>query len=157
MKKILKSLLVFLFIFIICGCSNKKSERIVKCTLEQNNVAYEYKLSSEYNIYTDGNIVNKVETTEIATSSKQEILDSLENYNNTLYTNMNNAYGGYEFKITNENGTLTAVTKIDYTKLDNEKLAKDQPTMKNYMNSDYRLTLDGIKALYKSLGATCEE
>ena len=84
MKKILKSLLVFLFIFIICGCSNKKSERIVKCTLEQNNVAYEYKLSSEYNIYTDGNIVNKVETTEIATSNKQEILDSLENYNNTL-------------------------------------------------------------------------
>ena len=70
---------------------------------------------------------------------------------------MNNEYGGYDFKITNENGTLTAITKIDYTKLDMEKLAKDQSSMKNYMNDKNEITLEGIKALYKAMGATCEK
>ena len=38
-----------------------------------------------------------------------------------------------------------------------EKLAKDQSSMKNYMNDKNEITLEGIKALYKAMGATCEE
>ncbi len=157
MKSILKGLAVFLFVIILSGCGTKTEERVVTCTLEQNNVAYGYELRAEYNIYTDGTIVNRVETTEVATSDNQEILDYLENYNNTLYTNMNDAYGGYEFSSTNENNTLTAVTKIDYKKLDREKLVEDQPSMKNYMNDDNMLTLDGIKSMYEQMGATCAD
>lgn len=156
MRRILKIFAVFICVLVLAGCGNEE-QRVVKCTLTQNNVAQGYKVSSEYKIYTDGKIVNKVETTEIATSDNSEILDYLENYENTLYTNMNNEYGGYDFKITNENGTLTAITKIDYTKLDMKKLAKDQSSMKNYMNDKNEITLEGIKALYKSMGATCEK
>ena len=156
MKNILKFLVIFSLVIILAGCTSKTEEKVVKCTLNQNNAAYGYELSSEYNIYTDGKIVNKVETTEVVTSDNQEILDYLENYNNKLYTNMNDAYGGYEFSSTNENNMLTAVTKIDYKKLDSKKLAEDQPSMKNYMNDDYVLTLDGIKLIYEQMGATCE-
>lgn len=157
MKNILKFLTVFVFSIILVGCTFKDEERVVKCTLTQNNAAQNYKLESEYNIYTDGKVVNKVETIETATSDNAQILSYLENYEKTLYTNMNNSYGGYDFNINNENGVVKAITKIDYTKLDREKLAKDQPSLKNYMNDDNMLTLKGIKSMYEAMGATCEK
>lgn len=157
MKRILKVLVIFIFVVILSGCDSKSEEKVVKCMLDQNNEVYGYKLHSEYNIYTDGNVVNQVESEEVATSDNDEILDYLANYTNTLYTNMNNAYGGYEFKVTKEDGKLVSKAKIDYANLDKEKLAKDQPTMKNYMNDDYMLTLEGIKQIYEQMGATCED
>ena len=130
---------------------------MLDATLKLNDAAQNYEIESVYSIYTDGSVVNKVETTEIVTSDDDYVLDYFENYTNTMYTNMNNAYGGYDFNITKEDGKLISDTKVDYLKLDREKLAKDQPTMKSYMNDDYMLTLEGIKSMYEQMGATCEE
>ena len=157
MKNILEFLAVFSFVIILAGCTSKTEEKVVKCTLNQNNAAQNYEIESVYSIYTDGSVVNKVETTEIVTSDDDYVLDYFENYTNTLYTNMNNAYGGYDFNITKEDGKLISDTKVDYLKLDREKLAKDQPTMKSYMNDDYMITFEGIKSMYEQMGATCEE
>lgn len=157
MKNILKFLAIFSLVIILAGCTSKTEEKVVKCTLNQNNAAQKYEIKSAYNIYTDGSVVNKVETTEEVISDNSSILDYFENYINTLYTNMNNEYGGYDFNITKEDGKLISVTKINYLKLDRKKLAKDEPTMKSYMNDDYMLTLEGIKSMYEQMGATCED
>lgn len=157
MKNILKFLAIFSLVIILAGCTSKTDEKVVKCTLNQNNVAQKYEIKSVYNIYTDGSVVNKVKTTEEVISDNSSILDYFENYTNTMYKNMNDAYGGYDFNITKEDGKLISVTKINYLKLDRKKLAKDQPTMKSYMNDDYMLTLEGIKSMYEQMGATCED
>ena len=157
MKNILEFLAVFLFVIILAGCTSKTEEKVVRCTLKLNDAAQNYEIESVYSIYTDGSVVNKVETTEIVTSDDDYVLDYFENYTNTLYTNMNDAYGGYDFDISKEDGKLISDTKIDYLKLDREKLAKDQPTMKSYMNDDYMITFEGIKSMYEQMGATCEE
>ena len=157
MKNILEFLAVFLFVIILAGCTSKTEEKVVRCTLKLNDAAQNYEIESVYSIYTDGSVVNKVETTEIVTSDDDYVLDYFENYTNTMYTNMNNAYGGYDFNITKEDGKLISDTKVDYLKLDREKLAKDEPTMKSYMNDDYMITLEGIKSMYEQMGATCEE
>lgn len=157
MKHILKFLMVITFIVILSGCTTKVEERVVKCTLNQSYEDQNYEIESVYNIYTDGKVVNKVETTEIVTSNSDEILDYFENYTNTLYTNMNNEYGGYDFDILKEDDKIISDTKIDYTKLNRQKLVKDQPVMKNFMNDEYMLTLEGIKSMYEQMGATCED
>lgn len=154
--KLKKFIITFIFLIVLSGCSKQENEKIITCTLEQNNVAYGYKLSSVYKAITDGKVVKKVETTEVATSDNQEVLNYFENYINTLYGNMNNAYGGYDYKVTNENGKVTSITKIDYIVLNKEKFVEDQPSMKTYMNEDNMITVDGIITMYETLGATCE-
>ena len=112
MKNILEFLAVFSFVIILAGCTSKTEEKVVKCTLNQNNAAQNYEIESVYSIYTDGSVVNKVETTEIVTSDDDYVLDYFENYTNTLYTNMNNAYGGYDFNITKE--AIDFIIEIGY-------------------------------------------
>lgn len=157
MKKILMLVTIIVFALILQGCAEEKKEKIVTCKLEENNVAYGYKLSSVYKAYSDGKIVKKVETTEIATSDNESVLNYFENYINTLYGKMNDAYGGYDYTVTNENGKVTSITKIDYTSLNREQFIKDQPSMKKYMNDDNMITLEGIISMYETIGATCEE
>lgn len=157
MKKILMLVTIIFFALILQGCAEEKKEKIVTCKLEENNVAYGYKLSSVYKAYSDGKIVKKVETTEIATSDNESVLNYFENYINTLYGKMNDAYGGYDYTVTNENGKVTSITKIDYTSLNREQFIKDQPSMKKYMNDDNMITLEGIISMYETIGATCEE
>jgi len=36
-----------------------------------------------------------------------------------------------------------------------DQLVKDQPSLKNYVK-DNKLKVEGLKAMYKSMGATCE-
>lgn len=157
MKKILMLVTIIVFALILQGCAEEKKEKIVTCKLEENNVVYGYKLSSVYKAYSDGKIVKKVETTEIATSDNESVLNYFENYINTLYGKMNDAYGGYDYTVTNENGKVTSITKIDYTYLNREQFIKDQPSMKKYMNDDNMITLEGIISMYETIGATCEE
>ena len=43
---------------------------------------------------------------------------------------------------------------IDYKKMDLEQFVTDQPVLKSYMK-DGKLTVEGIKSIYTSMGATC--
>ena len=45
---------------------------------------------------------------------------------------------------------------IDYSKLDLDALAKDEPTMKNIMNDNNEITVTGLQAQYEAMGATCK-
>ncbi len=155
MKKILKLSVVMLLALVLVGCGAKE-DKVLKCTLKQNDVVNGYSAESIYEITTDGKIVKNVVSTEIVTSSDESILKTFETTLKNSYGKMNETYGGYDNNIKIENGKLTSVTKIDYTKLDIKKLVEDQPTMKNATNSSNQLTLEGIQAIYKALGATCE-
>ena len=59
--------------------------------------------------------------------------------------------------ITKEEGKLVSNTTIDYNVMDLAKFVKDQPSLKEYLTSDNHMSLKGVKSIYESLGAVCEE
>ena len=104
----------------------------------------------------NGNVVEKVDTKEAVTTDDAELLSTFENQFDTTYSAMNEAYGGYTFKVTKKDNTVTSDVTIDYTKVDLDTLAKDEPTVKNLMNNNNQITLDKLKQSYESMGATCK-
>lgn len=155
MKSIFKFLGLGLTIILISGCDNKEVQ-VTKCTSVNNNIDAKYNLKSEYTIYSEDNIVNKVEIKETVISSSTPILDYFETYLKNLYETNNNLYGGYNNKIIKENDELISNTTINYKNINFEKYIKDNEIIKDYINNKNELTLDGIKTIYTTLGATCE-
>ena len=41
--------------------------------------------------------------------------------------------------------------------MDLDKFSEDQSSIKSAMNNKNELTVDGMKSMYQSMGATCEE
>lgn len=154
MKKILSVLSLCMIVGIISGCGDKK-ERTISCDLSQTLAAYE--LKSNYKIYATGDVVNKVETVETVTSSDESILDTFETSLNTQYETANKTYGGYTYKITNSDSKVESKVTIDYSKVDMDKMIKDNTAMKSYVNGKNRLTVDGALKIYEALGAVCEK
>ena len=110
----------------------------------------------KYIIYSNDGVVSKVETTETVISTSGPILDYFESYLNNLYKTNNETYGGYSNKITKENDELISTTTINYEVMDILKYSKDNPSFGSISNNNNQITLEGIKSIYTSLGATCE-
>lgn len=155
MKKMMTSFLVIICVFFISACA-KSSEKTLKCTLYNKDVVSNYELDSTYEVTYKGNIVSNVKSIETIKSDDSEVIDYFDEYLNSTYSSMNENYGGYDFTVKKEDGKIVANTTIDYSKLDLDKLAKDQPTFKSSLDSEGNLTLNGIKQIYTELGATCE-
>ena len=72
------------------------------------------------------------------------------------YKSNDNKYGGYSYNITKTDDTVISEVTIDYTKMDIEKFIEDNEAVKAYVNDDNQLTVEGVKKMYKSIGATCK-
>ena len=151
----MKKFLVILPIMaiILTGCGEKKGT--LKCTLSSKDTTNGYDLNAEYTIHYKGDYAEYVESVETVTSDSQTTLTALESTYNSTYNTMNATYGGYTIDISNENGKLVSNVKIDYSKMDLEKLVQDQPTMKVYVK-DGKMSKDGLEATYKLMGASCK-
>lgn len=155
MKKNIKIISV-LSILLLSGCGTNKEVLVTKCTSSQNNLQANYTLKSEYTIYSQKGVVNKVESIETINSSSEAILDYFDTYLTSTYEQANKVYGGYNNKVTKNDDEVISKTTIDYKSMDMNKYVEDNSAMKNYVNSKNELTLEGIKGAYQSIGATCE-
>jgi len=152
MKKYL-GILVIVVIF-LTGCGEKETIKICKSTNE--DTINGYRLDAEYKIYSKGDIVEKVETKEIVTSESEELLDYFEAYLQNTYTSINETFGGYENKVTKENGKVISNTTINYNEMDLAKFIKENKDLKNFKNSDNKVLLESLINSYENLGAVCE-
>lgn len=159
LKKVVYIFIASLLVFTLTGCgsSTSKEEKILNCTATMNNVADGYNLNTEYKVTYIGDVVKRIELVESATSNDPEVIDYLETYLNTYYTNLNNAYGGYTWNIEKSYNKLVSNTVMDYTKINLNKYVTDLPNMKYYLNDNNELTIQGVKTMYSSIGATCED
>lgn len=157
-KKYVRILVLVIAVVLVSGCGNKVNDKeIVKtCKSTASDVASGYKVESEYKVYAKGDVVEKVETTEIVTSDDEELLDYFEEYLEDTYESTNEVYGGYTNNVTNENGKVISTTTIDYNVMNIEQYVKDNTAMTNYVNSNNEILLEGILNLYEGLGAVCE-
>ena len=133
---------------------NDKSGSIT-CSLYSKDVVNNYELTSTYTINYTGEFVDSVNTKEVVDSDVSSILDILEETLNSTYSVSNDTYGGYTYKITRSDNEIISDVFIDYKKMDLEQFVTDQPVLKSYVK-DGKLTVEGIKSIYTSMGATCE-
>ena len=70
---------------------------------------------------------------------------------------MNETYKGYTINITNKDGKVISKIKVDYNKMNLDKYTSENPALKDYINKNGKITLDGMKKMYSSLGATCNK
>lgn len=176
MKNIFKYLTIIICIILITGCGNNKKEQkeelptdLVKnmnlddkdatavCSAEFDYADTQgYATGSKFLIYADEDgIVNKIVSREIVVSNDEEILNLFEDSLNRNYDSFSQ-YGGYTFKVEIEDNKLTSDVTIEYTETDLKAMAADNETLEIYLNDDNQLTLDSVKAMYISSGATCE-
>ena len=155
MKKLLFLIPIFMLILTGCGETESNEVKSISCTLSTNDVVNGYQLNSTYKINYVDKYVKTVETEEIVTSDNETIIDTFEETLNNTYQKTNEAYGGYDYKVTKENGKVTSKVTIDYSKMNLQQFITDQPTLKSY-SKDNKLLVEGIKEMYTSLGATCE-
>lgn len=146
-------------LLLVSGCGSKQAvaaeEKTLSCTLHRRDVINNYELDSTYVVYYKNNVVNKVKTTEVVSSSDQTIIDYFKETLDSSYSAMDKAYGGYEYTITPEDGKVTSITSIDYTKINMDQLIKDDASIKSIVNSKNQITVNGIKKLYQQMGAEC--
>lgn len=155
MKKCVKILSLVFAIVLISGCGSKK-EFVKTCTLTSNDPTTGYKLNAEYKIYGQGDVANKVVTVETVATDDKDSLDYFEEYFKSTYDSINETYGGYTNKVTNKDGKVTSETTVDYNKMNLEQYVKDNSAMKNYVNKDNKMLVDGLVKTYEALGATCK-
>jgi uncharacterized lipoprotein YehR (DUF1307 family) len=155
MKKKVLFVMLGLVLLLVTGCGNKME--VTKCTLTNDNKTSGYKLEAVYKIYAKNDEVQKVETTEIVTSSNSSVLSYFESYINKTYKTYNDSYGGYTYNVTNSDGKVTSKVTIDYNKLNIKQFVKDNSSMKSYVDSNNMITTDGMKTLYEKLGASCQK
>lgn len=156
MKKRL-SLVLVLFIITLCLCGCKEKTKITNCSLVSDQSASGYKLESNYKIYSTNDFVDKVVLKQVINSKDKNVLDSFKTSITNQYKNNNKLYNGYTFDIKEKDNKLNINVTIDYTKVDLKKFTQDNVSMKEYVNKDYKITLDKIIKLYESSGMKCEK
>ncbi|MBR6690369.1 MAG: DUF1307 domain-containing protein [Bacilli bacterium] len=152
MKKYLGILVIALIL--LTGCGEKETIKICKSTNE--DTINGYRLDAEYKIYSKGDIVEKVEIKEVVISESQELLDYFEAYLQNTYSSINEAFGGYENKVTKENLKVTSNTTINYNEMDIAKFVKENKESKNFINNDNKVLLESLINSYEKLGAICK-
>lgn len=156
MKKIIKLASITALALILTGCGNEEKEQVTKCKLTSNVPASNYSLSSNYTIYSENNVVNKVITEEVVSSENEDVLEYFKEYLENTYKAQNDAYGGVINEVKVEDGKIISSTTIDYNKMNLKKYVEDNSILNNYVNDDNKLTTAGVVGIYQSLGAVCE-
>lgn len=151
MKKIIVlgiALLVFL-----TGCGNEPEQKMV-CTRTGNMNGI--KMDFRYEVYYQGQDVNKVETTEIIESDSEETLNTYKTTIENLYGNFDNI-DNYKYNVVIEGNTLTSTTDINYAKIDMDQLLEVDSSIQQLLNDNNKVDLEKVTSVYEQAGATCEK
>lgn len=157
MKKFISLMLVICSVFILIGCSNSEVKTLImNCNITINDENNNFKTVSDYNIYYNDDIVEKLKIVESIISDDENVLSTFETSFNNTYQTMKEEYGGCTYKITTTDNKVTNRVTIDYDKMDLEKFAIDQPDSEYMLNEDNKVSLKKLIATYKTMGGTCE-
>lgn len=151
MKKVI--VLGITLLILVTGCGSSKEEKMV-CTRTSTMNGIDMNL--HYEVYYQGNNVNKVKTIEKITSDSEEDLKTLEKQTKAVYSNFDNIEH-YKYKVVIKENTLIGTTDINYEKIDINQLLEVDSSIKNLLNDNNKIDLDKITQVYEQTGATCEK
>ena len=149
MKKIINIALVLCLCVLLTGCG-----KTVKCT--STSKQKKYTMDTEQVIKTKGDIVTSITTKYVIVSKDKKTLKDFKKQLEDQAKSNDATYKGYDCRASIKKDKLTVNITIDYKKFDLDKFVKDNAAMKEYVNKDNKLTVDGAKKMYKASGATCK-
>lgn len=149
-KKLL--VLVAVGVTLVTGCSSK--EGTLHCTIEKD-IDSITKLESIYNVdYKDG-YATMLNTKETITSDNKQVLESYKSSLESMYSSYKNIkYYDNDIKV--EDNKLISTTKVNYEKIDTDKLIEIDKNNKAAMENG-KVKVSILKEAYEQLGATCKE
>lgn len=147
MKKKLYILLI-LGTMLFTGC---ETEKTMKCVSKIKKV--EDTVELYYNITYKGDYITSIKNEEVVT---MQDVESLQNYK----TQLEKIYKPYEeldyydYSITLEDNVVTSILKIDYSKVDTDKMIEIDSTNATRIKNG-KIKLSDIENDYQKLGFTC--
>lgn len=152
MKKLLAVLIVG--VCLLTGCTETKEEvGLLVCTKNQD-IDASTKLESTYKVsYKDG-YVTDLDTVETITSDNTQVLETYKSSLEKVYSSYNNVEH-YNNDIKIEGNQLISTTKVDYEKVDTDKLIEIDKNNEAAIE-DGKVKASVLKEAYEKLGATCK-
>ena len=151
MKKII--ILGVALLILVTGCASGEEKKLV-CTrtADMNGLEMDFR----YEVYYQGEDVNKVKTTEKVTSDSESTLKTLESQTKALYSNFDNI-DNYKYNVVVEGNTLTSTTDINYAKIDMDQLLEVDSSIQQLLNDNNKVDLEKVTSVYEQAGATCSK
>lgn len=137
----------------VTGCG-KEETKTLTCTID-TNVQAGVDMKSTYKVSYKGDNVTLVESEEKIISEDKKVLETYETAVKSQYS----PYEGvehYDYSVNIDGDTLTSTAKIDYEKVDTDKLIEIDSNNKNAIKNG-KVKVKDLKAGYEQLGATCKE
>lgn len=152
-KRVLFSL-VLTVLLTITGCNaNSEQEKVLTCT-RTATISDGIKMDLNYKATYKGEYVQLVETTEKIITDNTAYLEAYKSSVENLYSPYKKIEH-YNYNVEIKDNTLISTTKIDYSKIDTNKLIEIDSANESLIK-DGKIKIDDIKSLYESMGATCK-
>lgn len=154
MKK--KFLLVTLLVMtlLVTGCNSKSEETKVLTCSRTATVTEGVRMDLSYKVTYKGDYVEVIETLEKIISDDETILETYKTSVESMYS----PYKGvehYDYEVTVDGDTLTSKTKIDYSKIDTDKMIEIDSANATLIK-DGKILVDDVQTMYETVGATCK-
>lgn len=156
MKKGLLISLILVLLVVVTGCGNKKeksSDKTFTCTMN-GTVVEGTEIKSTYKVSYTGDYVDLVEGKEVVTSDNDEMLKAYKTTVEAMYSPYKDLKY-YDYKVELKDKTLTSTTKINYAKLDTNKMIEIN-SANSTMIKDGKVAVSDIRKVYEDMGATCK-
>ena len=138
-------------LLLVTGCGNNSTESMT-CTRTMNQ--NEIKTSLKYNVEYEGDYVSRIKTVETVETDDTDILNTYKDQIESLYSPYKDVEY-YEYNVDIADNKLTSTVDINYTKVDTDKLLEID-SANGQLIKDGKISVDDIKSVYESLGATCK-
>lgn len=173
MKKILSISILICFVVLLCACGKKEnknnptntgtggngggsSSNTMECVHDTTNTTDNYSIHSKYTVYHNGKYVEKIKIDKTISSSESDVVDYMKTSYDTSYDNMQRLYGGYTYTSTLDGGSAVYDITIDCLTIKMKELSNDFITIIPYIDEDNHISLEGVRTIYESRGATCK-
>ncbi len=155
MKKYLSILLLVVGLFVISGCDNASKDKIKTMTCTRKATITEGVTADlSYKVTYKGDYVKTVNTVEKLTSDNSNYLELYKTTIEKSYSPYKDVkHYNYEVKV--DGNILTSTVKIDYDKIDADKLIEIDSANSSLIKNG-KVEVDTMKTLYESVGATCK-
>lgn len=146
-------LLVGLAVVLLSTGCGKEETKTMTCT-RTGTITEGVNIDLNYKVTYTGKYVDLVETEEKLTSEDQDYLKTYKETVEKMYAPYKDVEH-YDADITLEKGVLSSKTKIDYSKIDTNKMIEID-SANGALIKDGKIAVEDLKATYESLGTTCK-
>lgn len=176
MKRNKLLIILFALMLIVTGCSSKESDtnktdgkndtktedkasvdetKILTCTADKTDELGSV-INAIYKVTYKGEYVDLIETEEKVTSDNSQVLNYYKEAIESTYLPYKDLEH-YNYSVVLKDNQVISTTKIDYSKIDTNKMIEINSSMKSLIKNG-KVKMSDVKSLYESdqIGATCE-